>query len=216
MRHVLPFYLHINSSIDHVLLNVRKKRAGSKKNTKQNSSQITTAIQETKTLLTHGHIPHSSQGWTHHTYTLTVHSWRQTYTNKHTLLHTHTHNHHCFHLSSAAQHVFGCQSINIDSHVDSTYSFIRLLIHLLILYISCQGSASCWSAFVAELLQSRGSVLHVTPPSEQNRNSTTENSCTCALWCSCHCAAQQQSFLHIHTQHTAVKAQQKHSMMSGW
>lgn len=43
----------------------------------------------------------------------------------------HTHTKPAF-IPSAPQQVFGCQSINIDSHFDTTYSFIYLLIHSLI------------------------------------------------------------------------------------
>lgn len=43
-------------------------------------------------------------------------------------------------ISSAAHQVFGCQSTNIESHFDSTYSFIYLLVHLHIYFMSkkCQ------------------------------------------------------------------------------
>lgn len=46
----------------------------------------------------------------------------------HTLPHTHSHIH--FMCSTA-----GCQSINIDSHFNSSYSFIYLLIHSLISFM---------------------------------------------------------------------------------
>ena len=80
------------------------------------------------------HTPLSSQGRTHHTH---LYSQNITAASKHTLTHTSTSSKF---ISSAAQQVFGCRSINIDSHFDSTYSFIYLLIHSLIHFTSkrCQ------------------------------------------------------------------------------
>lgn len=73
VRHVLPLYLHINSSIDHVLLNMRKRRAG--KSEKHQTEFITKHHCNSgnkNAADAHGHIPLSSQGRTHHAYTPTV------------------------------------------------------------------------------------------------------------------------------------------------
>lgn len=122
-------------------LSTRKKRAGKSRKT------AAIAIEEIKNVPctqacthAHRHTPLNSQGRTHHTYTYTpmvedrFKASQQPSNLAHTpsYWHSDTHTTTTTFISSAAQQVLGCQSINIDSHFDSTYSFIYLHIHILI------------------------------------------------------------------------------------
>lgn len=147
------------------VLSARKKRErkSEKPQTEFIRQKPPLAIQETKMLLAHKHtgtppLPHlptpppSTPKDEHIIHILThVYSWRQIQSitaaskpNSYPILLTHRVTHMrtttSTFVSSAAQQALGCRSINIDSHFDSTYSFIYLLIHSLIHFTSktCQ------------------------------------------------------------------------------
>lgn len=144
VRHVLPLYLHINSSIDHVCVKRGEKESREVRKTPNwihQKQQSPLPLRKQKSCWhTHTqtwHTPISSQGRTHHTYTYmhTVYRWRQIQrftqqpsnpaptTPKYMYTTTTTF------ISSAEQQVYRCRSVNTNSHFNSTYSFIHLFTH---------------------------------------------------------------------------------------
>lgn len=93
-----------------------------------NATQDTNNTPDTQTLL-------HSQGQINHTYIpiqLRTNSRHRLSFQTMLYLHTQSNTHNQQLISWAAQQVLGCRSINIDSHFNSSYSFIYLLIHLFI------------------------------------------------------------------------------------
>ena len=128
------YYLDFNSSIDHVCVKSEEKES---REVRKNPNRIDQKQQlplpfRKQKCCTNTHtadVLTPKDKHIIHTYTAKLPAHL---TDKHTLTHTAT----TTFISSAAQQVFLCQSINIDSHFDSTYSFIYLLIQSLIHFTS--------------------------------------------------------------------------------